>query len=202
MNRASRVLTLFSLAAFLAVSGTQAPNMFAAQRGAYGPNSPRRSLQEFDQFLTNHPWIAHKLWQKPSRANSKDFQGDNSELKYWLENHPWARNQLRIDARAFMERERDFERTGGRYASYGNYGPWNSEATQAQMAQFSQFLDDNPGLARQLAHNPSQLDDPGYLRHHKDLRQFLEGHPVVRNRLSNNPNSFFAWYGSYESPAR
>lgn len=201
MRRSTRIFSLLTAAAILILAALQAPAALAAQR-YYNQEPPRRALAEFDQFLNHHPWIAHKLWQKPSRANSKDFQEDNPELKYWLENHPWARNQLRIDARGFMERERDFERNGGRYASYREYGPWNSEATQAQMAQFSQFLDDNPGLARQLARNPSQVDDPGYVRHHKELREFLESHPAVRDALSRNPSAFFGWYGSYEAPGR
>ena len=200
MNRATRILGLLTLAAVIVAMGAQAPAAFAAQR--YDPNSPENGLLAFDQFLSHHPWIAHKLWQKPSRANSKDFQGDNPELKYFLENYPWVRNQLRIDARNFMERERNFEQTGGRYVSYSEYGPWNSRATRAQMAEFSQFLDDNPGLARQLAHNPAQVDNPGYLHHHKELLEFLEAHPAVRERLNQNPSAFFGWYGSYESEGR
>lgn len=201
MSRSAQILSLLIMAAVLALAALQAPAAMAAQRN-YNQEPPRRALAEFDQFLNHHPWIARKLWQKPSRANSKDFQGDNPELKYWLENHPWAGNQLRIDARGFMDRERDFERNDGRYASYDQYGPWNSEATQAQMAQFSQFLDDNPGLARQLAHNPAQLNDPDYIHHHKELRDFLRSHPAVRDALSRNPSAFFGWYGSYAAPDR
>lgn len=200
MKKTPRILSLLALAAVLALAGTQAPAAFAAQRDFQG--SQQGAFRSFDQFLNNHPWIAHKLWQKPSRANSKDFQGDNPELKYFLENHPWIRNQLHINARNFMERESAFEKSEARYSSYGQYGPWNNQATRAQMAQFSQFLDDNPGLARQLAHNPSQIDDPDYLHHHKELREFLESHPAVRERLGQNPNAFFSWYGSYEFQGR
>lgn len=200
MSRTPRIFGLLALAAVMALAGTQATAASAGQQ--YFQNSPQGAFQAFDQFLNHHPWIAHKLWQKPSRANSKDFQEDNPELKYFLENHPWIRNQLRIDARNFMQRERGFETRETRHSSYGEFGPWNNEATRGQMAQFSQFLDDNPGLARQLAHNPAQVDDPGYLHHHKELHEFLETHPVVRERLSRNPDAFFSWYGSYEFQGR
>ncbi|MGH9431080.1 MAG: hypothetical protein ACRD3T_06010 [Terriglobia bacterium] len=203
MKRATRYLSLLAMAAFLVITGTQIPSAGAAPawQQDWNGGAAQRNLQEFDQFLNRHPWIAHKLWQKPSRANSKDFQGDNPELKFWLENHPWARSQFRADARGFMERERDFERSGARFSRYSNYqsyGPWNNEAARGQMAQFSQFLDDNPGLARQLAHNPGLVNNPGYLGHHKELRAFLNSHPQVRNRLDNDPGAFFAWYGSYD----
>lgn len=200
MKRIVCFTSLLALAAFLVLMGTPVQSAIAASNGQadWNGSGHQQTIRDFDQFLSNHPWIAHKLWEKPSRANSKDFQGDNPELKYWLENHPWARNQLRINARGFMDRVRDFERSGGRYSSYGEYGPWNSESIRAQMAQFSQFLDDHSGVAHQLAHNPSLVNDSGYLKHHKELRTFLDSHPAVRNRLSSNPNSFFAWYGSYD----
>ncbi|MGH9404702.1 MAG: hypothetical protein ACRD3D_02570 [Terriglobia bacterium] len=192
-----RYFGLLALAATFALA--QAPNVRAAERGqGERYEQGQRSISEFAQFLSNHPWIAHKLWQKPSRANSKDFRGDNPELKYWLRNHPAARNQIRMDANSFMARVRDFERSGATYRGYGSYGPWRNQATQAQMARFSQFLDDNPGLAHQLAHNPSLVNDPGYLRHHKELRDFLASHPAVQSQLAQNPSSFVAWYGSYD----
>ena len=203
MKRAFFGLSLAAIAAFLVLAGTPVPSVAAAPywQGDWGSGVAQRSLRDFDEFLNHHPWIAHKLWQKPSRANSKDFQEDNSELKYWLENHPWARSQFRADARGFMERERDFERSGARYSRYSNYqsyGPWDNETARGQMAQFSQFLDDNPGLARQLARNPGLVNNPDYLRHHKELRAFLNSHPNVRDRLDNDPGAFFAWYGSYD----
>ena len=200
MKSAPRYLSWASLAALLLLMGTQVPKAVAAPgwQDDWSGAAPQRNLRDFDVFLSHHPWIAHKLWQKPSRANSKDFVNDNPELKFWLENHPWARSQFRADARGFMERERDFERSGARYAHYGSYGPWNNAAARGEMARFSQFLDDNPGVARQLAHNPSLVDDPGYLHHHPKLRAFLNSHPGVRARLDSNPGAFFAWYGSYD----
>jgi hypothetical protein len=203
MKRTARYLSLITVAGFLLMAGTQIPSGVAAPAGQrdWGGGAAQRNLSDFDDFLNHHPWIAHKLWQKPSRANSKDFRNDNPELKYWLESHPWARRQFRVDARGFMERERDFERSGARfrrYSNYQSYGPWNNESARAEMAQFSQFLDDNPGLARQLAHDPGLVDNPGYVRHHHELRAFLNSHPQVRERLENNPGTFFAWYGSYD----
>ena len=88
---------------------------FADPFPQWSTDADRYELRAFAEFLTNHPWIANKLWEKPSRANDKDFLEDNKELRFWLQDHPRAREEFREDARAFMDRVRDFER-------YGLYG--------------------------------------------------------------------------------
>jgi len=197
MRRTSHYLSSLALASFLVL---EVPSTIAAQNRYDYPdgNVAQQNLREFDEFLSNHPWIAHKLWEKPSRGNSKDFADDNPELKYWLKDHAWAREQFRVDARGFMNRVRDFQRSGQRYSNYGSYGPWNDESTRAEMARFGQFLDDHPGLARELARDPSRMNDPGYVDRHRELREFLQSHPAVRDRLGDNPAAFFGWYGSYD----
>ena len=55
------------------------------------------SVAEFDQFLSNHSWVAKKLKEKPSLANDKDFLNDNSELAHFLKAHPYVQSALRED---------------------------------------------------------------------------------------------------------
>src|SRR5215471_19642001 len=82
-------------------------------------------LRAFEQFLTSHPWIANKLWEKPSRANDKDFLEDNKELRFWLQDHPRAREEFREDARRFMARVGDFERYG--WNGSDRHRDWDSD---------------------------------------------------------------------------
>jgi hypothetical protein len=142
----------------------------------------RYELRAFQEFLTNHPWIANKLWEKPSRANNKEFLEGNKELRFWLQDHPRAREELREDARAFMNRVWDFERYGW------NEGDrhWDSER---ELASFGRFLEGHPRVAQDLRRNPSLVNDGDYLEDHRELREFFRDHPAVREELRVNPRA-------------
>lgn len=53
-----------------------------------------------------------------------------------------------------------------------------------------QFLDRHPGEAKSLEKKPELLNDKGYLKHHKDLNEFLGEHPEVREEVRENPSYF------------
>jgi len=158
---------------------------FADPFPQWSTDADRYELRAFAEFLTNHPWIANKLWEKPSRANDKDFLEDNKELRFWLQDHPRAREEFREDARAFMDRVRDFER----YGLYGSdrHRDWDSDR---ELALFARFLDDHPRVAQDLRRNPSLANNGDYLEDHKELRQFLRDHPGIREELRVNPSAF------------
>jgi len=61
-------------------------------------------MAEFDQFLSNHPWIAKKLREKPSLANDRDFLHDNPELADYLSAHPVLQREFRSNPRGAMNR--------------------------------------------------------------------------------------------------
>jgi len=158
---------------------------FADPFPQWSTDANRYELRAFAEFLTNHPWIANKLWEKPSRANDKDFLEDNKELRFWLQDHPRAREEFREDARAFMDRVRDFER----YGLYGSdrHRDWDSDR---ELALFARFLGDHPRVAQDLRRNPSLANNGDYLEDHKELREFLRDHPAIREELRVNPRAF------------
>jgi hypothetical protein len=70
-----------------------------------GGGDPRLGgMAEFDQFLSNHPWIAKKLREKPSLANDRDFLHDNPELADYLSAHPVLQREFRSNPRGAMNR--------------------------------------------------------------------------------------------------
>jgi hypothetical protein len=148
----------------------------------WSSDADRYELRAFQEFLTNHPWIANKLWEKPSRANDREFLEGNKELRFWLQNHPRAREEFRQDARAFMDRVRDFER----YGWNGGDRRWDNDR---EIASFERFLDDHPRVAQDLRRNPSLANNGDYLEDHKELREFLRDHPAIREELRVNPRA-------------
>jgi hypothetical protein len=169
----------YLLIALLAMGGSVVS--FADPFPRWSSDADRYELRAFEEFSTNHPWIANKLCERPSRANDKEFLEDNKELRFWLQDHPRAREEFREDARAFMDRVRDFER----YGWNGGDRRWDSDR---EIASFDRFLDGHP-RAQDLYRNPSLVNSADYLEDHKELREFLRDHPALRDELRVNPRA-------------
>ena len=146
---------------------------------AAADSDPRYAgVAEFDQFLSNHSWIAKKLKEKPSLANDKDFLNDNSELPHFLNAHPYVQSALREDPTGFMQRMRDFE-------IYGSY--YDNEAMRGQLAEFDQFLANHPWIAKKLREKPSLVRDQDFLHDNPELRDYLSAHPALQEEFRSNP---------------
>lgn len=204
MHKPLHYLAFAALAAFLAFAGAApfAANAQASESQWYN-GFDSQDVRSFSQFLSNHPWIANKLWEKPSRANSKDFQEDNKELRYYLKDHPRVGEALRENARGFLSQVRDFQGNrnyrGDTTYSNGNY-EYNNGVNRAEMARFNQFLDDHSKIARDLYKNPSLVNNSDYVQDHKELRDFLRSHPDVWNALRDNPRAFMNGNRGYDNP--
>lgn len=171
------------LVALLMMGGASVVS-FADPFPQWSSDADRYELRAFDEFLSNHPWIANKLWEKPSRANDKEFLEGNKELRFWLQDHPRVREEFRENARAFMDRVRDSERYGW---NGGDRRPgWDKDS---ELASLDRFLDGHPGIAQDLRRNPSLVNNGDYLEDHKELREFLRDHPAIREELRENPRA-------------
>jgi len=73
----------------------------------------RVELKNFDQFLDQHPEVAEQLRKNPSLINKEDYLEKHPELQEWMKNHPAAREELKENPRAFMKREKRFEKHEG-----------------------------------------------------------------------------------------
>ncbi|HKV55619.1 MAG TPA: hypothetical protein VJN94_13370 [Candidatus Binataceae bacterium] len=74
--------------------------------------------------------------------------------------------------------------------SNSGYVPWNNPGP-GQVARFDNgYLDEHPEVARQLAANPSLVDNAGYMGNHPGLREYLGNHQWVRTELKDHPYRF------------
>jgi len=181
MRRSLPFALLFCLAMAWGVAG--APAVCAAQSYDRDDAASRREIRDFQQFLSQHPWIANKLRQKPSLANDQGFLNGNPELPQFLNAHPFVQGAFRVDANAFMQKEQAFETSppgegGGR------------GGRRQEMRDFQQFQNDHPWIANKLKQNPSLANNKGFLEGNHELPDFLKTHPFVQEQLRNDPQGF------------
>jgi hypothetical protein len=145
----------------------------------WGSPARRQEMQDFQQFLTSHPWIAKKLQENPSLGNNQDFLHDNPELRHFLNAHPFVQSDLKTDARGAMSR-----------AQQGDWPSGNNPANYQEMQDFLQFLSNHPWISGKLRDNPSLANDGGFLNGNRELPQFLNGHPYIQSNLKADARGF------------
>ena len=74
----------------------------------------RRELRNWDWFEDRHPGIARDLRANPNLINDRIYIAHHPELRQFLRNHPGVRHEFRENPRAFLHRERRYERHEGR----------------------------------------------------------------------------------------
>ncbi len=163
----------------------------SAQRWDWEDEATAAQLRSFDVFLHDHPWIAKRLWERPSRVNDRDFLNDNKEIKQWLADHPAAARAFHDDPAGFMARERNFQQYGADFDGH--------DARRAQLARFDWFLDGHPNIRRDLMARPGLVNNHEYIEHHPALRIFLERHPDLRAELQDHPREFMDREARFES---
>jgi dsDNA-binding SOS-regulon protein len=171
-----------AVTAFVSVaSAQQAPG-----QGTQNPDLTRQELSTFDQFLDKHPDIDKQLTANPSLINNKDFVEDHPELGKFLVDHKEIREEIKENPINFMHREQRFDNAENRTR---NPNP-NPDVTGKEVAGFDHFLDKHPDLDKQLEANPGLVNDQSFLKHHHDLRAFLQDHPEIREELNENASQF------------
>src|SRR6266567_294971 len=68
--------------------------------------------------------------------------------------------------------------------------PRDNDTTQGELASFDRFLDGHPEIAEQLRRDPSLVRNEDFVRDHRDLQEYLQQHPGVREEISENPDRF------------
>src|SRR6185295_593145 len=95
----------------------------------------RQELLNFDRFLDSHPAIAKDLQNNPSLAKDSAYVSAHPELKEFLANHPGVREEIRENPKRFINREREFEKSG-------------KDITRTQLKNFDDFLDTHPAIEK------------------------------------------------------
>ncbi len=73
-------------------------------------DTTRGQIASFDGYLDNHPEVARELARNPGLVNNWQYMANHPGLRQYLANHPGVREELRENPRAFMVRERGYER--------------------------------------------------------------------------------------------
>src|SRR5213593_4047480 len=156
----------------LIIVATLAFPAFAAQ--TTDRDITRQELLNFDRFLDSHPAIAQDLKKSPALVNDSAYLSSHPELKNFLSTHPGVSEEIRENPRVFMNRERQFDRSG-------------RDITRQELQNLDNFLDTHPNIDQDLKKNPKLLNDPSYLAAHPELKQFLDTHPGVRAEAAEKP---------------
>jgi len=79
---------------------------------------------------------------------------------------------------------------------------WNSEVSALQLRSFDTFLNDHPWIAKKLWEKPQRVNDQGFLKSNKEIKQWLEDHPAAARAFHDDPAGFmererhFQMYGA------
>lgn len=68
--------------------------------------------------------------------------------------------------------------------------PNDHDVNRRELNNFDGYLDNHPGVHKQLNQNPSLINNPQFLAQHPHLQTFLNNHPGVKEESGENPNQF------------
>lgn len=94
----------------------ETPNYFMARERRFDRNErgdndiTRTELRNFDNYLDKHPEVAKELERNPRLIDDPRYVAAHPGLKEWLDHHPNSREELRENPKAFMARERTYEK--------------------------------------------------------------------------------------------
>ncbi len=97
----------------------ETPNYFMARERRFdrseGDNDiTRTELRNFDNYLDKHPETAKELERNPRLVDDPNYMANHPGLKEWLDHHPNSREELKENPKAFMARERAYEKQEAR----------------------------------------------------------------------------------------
>ncbi len=119
--------------------------------------------------------VAQQLAAHPALVDNPQFMATHPELREYFAQHPAVRADLKEHPYRFMARE---DRLDGK------------PSPNAPIANADRYLDRHPEVARQLGQNPRLIDNPAYMEHHPELREFLHNHPYARAEWKSHPYRF------------
>lgn len=177
---------------------TETPNYFmnrenrleARDNGRLAPNPNNATAQEqdrMDQYLTDHKDVDRDLRKNPRLVDDSGYLKKHRDLDQFLRQNPDVRTQMASNPNYFQDRDR------GRF-DLGANARFDTNAdrqlTKEQSDRMDDFMNKHQKVAKDLDHNPSLCNDDKYLSHHKDLRDFYDKNPGMRQQLAQNRTYF------------
>ncbi len=166
----------------------QDPNGFMHQENGFDRTEngrdrdpSRRDLAEFNRFLDSHPETAEQIRRDPSLVENREFVQKHPALQTYLQDNPGLRDQMRQDPNAFLRQENRFDDAANRR---------DRDPSHEHLASFGEFLGGHTRIAQDVSKNPSLVKNQEYVENHRELNEYLNAHPEVRNEWAANPQGF------------
>jgi hypothetical protein len=141
-------------------------------------------IARMDQFLEDNPKIAKDLGKDPLLVTNHKYLDHHHDLRRFFDEHVRVRE-------AFAESPRYFVPSNGLGAPRP---PLESNddrrLANRDLAEMANFLHKHRDIAKRAESNPLVLQDLDYLRHHGDLREFLDEHPHIQIEIEEHPHYF------------
>lgn len=185
---------------------TETPNYFmnrenrldARQPGQLAPNpNPNNaanpnyaSAQEqtrMDQYLADHKDVDRDLRKNPRLVDDSGYLKKHRDLDEFLRANPDVRVVIVSNPNYFQDRDRVRFGMTANARFDANEG---RELSKDQHDRMDAFMDKHQKVAKDLDRNPSLCNDDKYLSHHKDLRDFFDKNPGMRQQLAQNRTYF------------
>jgi hypothetical protein len=177
---------------------TETPNYFmnrenrldAGDNGRLAPNQNNATAQEqdrMDQYLADHKDVDRDLRKNPRLIDDSGYLKHHRDLDEFLRANPDVRVLVISNPNYFQDRDqtRLAMTADARFDANGNH-PLTSEQSERMDA----FMDKHQKIARDLDRNPYLCNDDKYLSHHKDLRDFFDKNPGMRQQMAENRSYF------------
>lgn len=167
----------------------QDPNVFMRQENRFDNRedarddraSNRRDSAEFNRFLESHREIAEQVRKNPSLVDNREFVQNHPALQSYLQSNPGVRDQLRQDPNAFMRDQNHVDRPEDARMRDSNHD---------RMASFGEFLGGHDRIKQDVSKDPTLVKNREYVQNHRDLNDYLNAHPDVRQDWTANPHGF------------
>lgn len=178
---------------------TETPNYFinrenrldAREDGRLAPNpSNNASAQEqdrMDQYLTDHKDVDRDLRKNPRLVDDSGYLKKHRDLDEFLRANPDVRVVIVSNPNYFQDRDRARFALAADTRVDANGG---RQFTRDQSDRMDQFMDKHQKIAKDLDRNPSLCNDEKYVSQHKDLRDFYDKNPGMRQQLAQNGTYF------------
>ena len=154
------------------------------------PDLTQQEIASMDHFLDSHPDVERDLQRNPDLVNDNSYLRTQHDLDAYLDAHPAVKEELKETPTYFIRRENRFEASQrDREMDREQVNSRNSaRVTNQETVTLDQFLDRHEDVAKSLEKKPELLNDRGYLKRHKDLDEFLQEHPAIREQARENPS--------------
>lgn len=153
-------------------------------------NASAQEQTRMDQYLSDHKDVDRDLRKNPRLVSDNGYLKHHRDLDEFLRANPDVRTEMGSNPNYFQDRDRDRFAVNGEANARLNADRGANGLNKDQAQRMDRFMDKHQKIARDLDRNPSLCNDNKYLSQHKDLRDFFDKNPGMRQQLAENRSYF------------